>query len=181
MVFTVEKELIDKFDAHLLGIKHYAFSVFIFNDSRELLLQKRANSKYHSASLWSNTCCSHPLSSDLDEVRMQSRQRLKEEMGLSSEIDFLFVFEYQEVCGNLIENEHDFVFGGFSSEQIPTFDKSEVSECRWVKLEAILQDVKANPDNYTKWICQSQLCHPCRSYRATFEPPFADRNYALFG
>lgn len=29
------------------------------------------------------------------------------------------------------------------------------------------------------WICQSQLCHPCRSYRATFEAQYVGRNCAI--
>jgi isopentenyl-diphosphate delta-isomerase len=108
--------------------------------------------KYHSGNLWSNTCCSHPVISDLNEVKAQAVQRLEEEIGLISDIDFLFEFEYQEVCGELMEHEQDFVFAGLSSETPLAFDKSEVSECRWMKLEDVRQDVTAQPDKYTKWL-----------------------------
>ncbi len=51
--------LMPKMEAHEKGILHRAFSVFIFNDNNELMLQQRALCKYHSAGLWTNTCCSH--------------------------------------------------------------------------------------------------------------------------
>ena len=48
----------DKLDAHKKGLLHRAFSIFIFNDNNQILLQKRSDVKYHSAGLWSNTCLS---------------------------------------------------------------------------------------------------------------------------
>jgi isopentenyl-diphosphate delta-isomerase type 1 len=41
---------------------HRAFSVFLFNEENELLLQQRAASKITFPNVWTNTCCSHPLS-----------------------------------------------------------------------------------------------------------------------
>ena len=52
--------LMPKLEAHQKGLLHRAFSVFIFNNNHQLLLQKRAVSKYPSGGLWTNTCCSHP-------------------------------------------------------------------------------------------------------------------------
>src|SRR3989338_8660614 len=54
----------EKLSAHKSGKLHRAFSVFVFNSKKELLIQKRAQGKYHSAGLWSNTCCSHPVTED---------------------------------------------------------------------------------------------------------------------
>lgn len=51
---------LDKLLCTSKGIFHRAFSVFIFNSKVEFLLQRRAKDKYHSAGLWSNTCCSQP-------------------------------------------------------------------------------------------------------------------------
>ena len=70
----------EKLKAHQLGLLHRAFSIFIFNSKNELLIQQRAQGKYHSGGLWTNTCCSHPLPKmDLVEC---AKQRLLEEMGL---------------------------------------------------------------------------------------------------
>ena len=43
------------------GLLHRAFSVFLFNADDKLLLQQRASTKITFPSLWTNTCCSHPL------------------------------------------------------------------------------------------------------------------------
>ena len=49
----------EKLRTHQLGIRHRAFSIFLLNSGDELLLQKRANTKYHSQGRLSNTCCGH--------------------------------------------------------------------------------------------------------------------------
>jgi isopentenyl-diphosphate delta-isomerase len=53
--------VMEKMMAHQTGKLHRAFSVFVFNDHEELLLHRRALTKYHSPGLWTNTCCSHPM------------------------------------------------------------------------------------------------------------------------
>ena len=51
----------EKMEAHRDGGHlHRAFSVIVFSPRGEILLQRRAATKYHSQSLWTNTCCSHP-------------------------------------------------------------------------------------------------------------------------
>src|SRR5690625_7319075 len=52
--------LMEKQEAHVAGLLHRAFSVFVFNSKGQLLLQQRADEKYHSPGLWTNSCCSHP-------------------------------------------------------------------------------------------------------------------------
>ena len=89
--------VMEKMQAHQEGLLHRAFSVFIFNDKDELLLQQRALSKYHSAGLWTNTCCSHPRPNET--IKDAANRRLFEEMGMScvlkirtNFINFLFFF-----------------------------------------------------------------------------------------
>jgi len=62
LVDEQDKEIgvMEKMEAHLKGRLHRAFSIFIFNDKNEMLLQQRATGKYHSGGLWTNACCSHP-------------------------------------------------------------------------------------------------------------------------
>jgi isopentenyl-diphosphate delta-isomerase len=65
--------LMEKMEAHEKGVLHRAFSVFVFNDKNQLLLQQRALGKYHSGGLWTNTCCSHPRSGETVEQAAQRR------------------------------------------------------------------------------------------------------------
>ena len=70
----------EKIKVHREGKLHRSFSIFIFNRKGELLIQKRAKSKYHSPGLWSNTCCSHPRPAK--NLEDEVKKRLKEEMGI---------------------------------------------------------------------------------------------------
>ena len=101
----------DKLDAHKKGLLHRAFSIFIFNDNNQILLQKRSDVKYHSAGLWSNTCCSHPYN---DKPLVQyANDRLFQEMGIQANLKEFFSFVYKTEFSNaLIEFEYDHVFFG---------------------------------------------------------------------
>lgn len=145
-------KLVDKLLVHQKGWQHYAFSVFIFNSNNELLLQKRADHKYHSPKLWTNTCCSHPLSEDLNDIKASAKIRLQEEMGFTTNLEFLFQFEYNVKCdNNLIENEIDFVFIGYYNKN-PIINKDEVCEYKWIDINELIQEIYTNGQFYTEWL-----------------------------
>ena len=139
----------EKMEAHEKGILHRAFSVFILNDKSELLIQRRAKSKYHSAGLWTNSCCSHQRK---DESSIQAGQRrLFEEMGIKASLQKLFSFIYKTSFDNgLIEHELDHVLFGFSNEK-PKINSQEVDDYNWVSLEILKKDLILKPDKYTAW------------------------------
>lgn len=139
----------EKIVAHRLGIRHRAFSVFILNSRNELLLQKRAKMKYHSAGRWSNTCCGHPRFSE--SVEEAGRRRLKEEMGLECTIRKLSAFKYKaELENGLVENEYDHVLVG-TCEGNPYPNITEVEAWKWVGLREIQRDVTEHPEEFTAW------------------------------
>ena len=114
----------EKMEAHRKGMLHRAFSVFIFNDKKELLIQQRSIEKYHSGGLWSNTCCSHPR---IDEDLLSAgKRRLMEEMGFITDLEKKFSFVYRaELDNNLTEHELDHVlFGRFN--KTANFNEKEV-------------------------------------------------------
>lgn len=141
--------LMEKLEAHQKGLLHRAFSVFIFNSKNELLLQQRALSKYHSAGLWTNTCCSHPRNGE--ETLAAAKRRLKEEMGIDCKIEFKSTFIYKADFDNgLIEHELDHIFTGtFSGEPITNPD--EVEAYQWLSIDEIKKQMIAKPNNYTAW------------------------------
>jgi isopentenyl-diphosphate delta-isomerase len=152
-----EMGTMEKIEAHEKGILHRAFSIFIFNEKHEMLLQKRAESKYHSAGLWSNSCCSHPKPGE--NLSTATNRRLVEEMGLTCNLNFAFSFIYKvEFDNGLTEHELDHVFIGQSNSN-PIANQHEVSEWKYMNCEAIQEDLKANPENYTEWfkICFKRL------------------------
>lgn len=139
----------EKMRAHEKGFLHRAFSVFVFNQKGELLLQRRAFSKYHSGGLWTNTCCSHPRPGE--ETTAAAKRRLYEEMGFSCPLREIFSFVYREEFTNgLTENEFDHVLVG-EWKGSPTPDKDEVEKWKWASLSDIERGLKENPDTYTCW------------------------------
>lgn len=139
----------EKLKAHKMGVLHRAFSIFLFNDMGELLLQKRNNSKYHSGGLWTNTCCSHPKPGET--LKQVALTRLFEEMGIKVEIEFAFSFIYKVKFENgLTENEFDHVFVGNFNEN-PEINPEEVSDWRYESLRSINIEIKQNPSSFTEW------------------------------
>ncbi|GGH03926.1 MULTISPECIES: isopentenyl-diphosphate Delta-isomerase [Pedobacter] len=157
----VPKGQMGKMEAHEKGVLHRAFSVFIFNSKCELLLQQRALGKYHSAGLWTNTCCSHPRIGE-SNIHAASR-RLEEEMGMRCELNYLFKFTYKAVFEDgLTEHEVDHVFFGMSDE-LPVINHDEVETFKYMDLVALADDIAINPERYTPWlrICFDKvIAHP---------------------
>lgn len=139
----------EKIKVHKEGILHRAFSIFIFNNKNELLLQRRALEKYHSPGLWTNTCCSHQR--ETETLKEAALRRLQEEMGFKCDINEKFVFSYRvEFEDGLIENEIDHVFVGKYNDDV-FINSDEVKEYKWITVECLFKDIKLNPNKYTYW------------------------------
>ena len=139
----------EKQQAHIEGLLHRAFSIFIFNSEKKLLLQKRASSKYHCGGLWTNSCCSHPRENE--NIQDAANRRLAEEMGMQCSLKPIFTFMYRaEFDNGLIEHEFDHVFFG-ESDQNPKINLEEVETYRYIAMEDLQQEVKEFPQNFTPW------------------------------
>ena len=139
----------EKIEAHEKALLHRAFSIFVFNDAGQMMLQKRALSKYHSPGLWTNTCCSHPRPGESLEEATQ--RRIVEEMGFLCEMTEVFSFIYEAPFDHgLTEHELDHVFMAIYNDEAE-INPEEVAEWKWMYVDELLEDVKVNPENYTVW------------------------------
>lgn len=141
--------LMPKLEAHEKAVLHRAFSVFILNDKKEVMLQQRAHQKYHSPLLWTNTCCSHQRDG---ETNIQAgTRRLLEEMGFTADLKELFHFIYKAPFDNgLTEHELDHVMIGYYDNE-PIINPEEVEDWKWMSIEAIKTDMQEHPELYTVW------------------------------
>ena len=138
----VQLGLMPKMEAHKKGVLHRAFSVFIFNSTNSLLMQKRSMLKYHSPGLWTNTCCSHQR--DGESTIDAANRRLMEEMGLAVKINEVFSFIYRAYLNNsLIEHEYDHVLIGYSDVD-PKINIDEVEDWKWMDLKFLEEDLDKN-------------------------------------
>ena len=141
--------VMEKIEAHKKALLHRAFSVFIFNDAGELMLQQRAADKDHSPLLWTNTCCSHQK---VGETNIQAgMRRLQEEMGFETALKDVCSFIYKAPFDNgLTEHEFDHVLTGVYNEE-PKLNPDEAEAYKWMKLEEVKKDIESQPELYTAW------------------------------
>jgi isopentenyl-diphosphate delta-isomerase len=141
--------LMPKMEAHEKAVLHRAFSVFIFNENNQLMLQQRALNKYHSPGLWTNTCCSHQR--DGESNVEAGKRRLQEEMGFVVELEETTSFIYKAPFENgLTEHEYDHVMIGYYDDK-PLINTYEVVNWKWMKLEEVKVDIALHPELYTEW------------------------------
>jgi isopentenyl-diphosphate delta-isomerase len=138
-----------KLEAHEKAVLHRAFSVFVFNDKNELMLQQRAALKYHSPLLWTNTCCSHQR---VGETNIQAgKRRLMEEMGFVVDLDESISFIYKAPFDNgLTEHEYDHILIG-KFNKTPVINEDEVANWKWMPLDAVRNDILEHSELYTEW------------------------------
>lgn len=140
---------IDKMEAHVKGLLHRAFSVFLFNSKKEMLIHQRAAEKYHGGSLWTNACCSHPQPGE--DLKHSAIERLQFEMGLQCELQKAFSFIYHSPVENgLIEYEYDHVYIGFTDD-LPIPNPEEVQDYRWVSTADLKNEIAEAPEKFTFW------------------------------
>ena len=121
------------------GILHRAFSLLIFNERGELLIQQRAASKRLWPMYWSNSCCSHPRSDE--SLESATQRRLHEELGIGCPLQFLFKFQYQAQFDDTgAENELCSVYIGRCRELIKV-NRDEIADWRWISPEALQREI----------------------------------------
>lgn len=151
LVDELDQEIgvMEKYETHQKGLLHRAFSVLVFDEQNNLIIQQRSSDKYHSAMLWTNTCCGHPRPNE--EIKAAAKRRLMEEMGFECDLEFLYKFQYETQFDNsLMEKEIDHVFVGiFKGEPIP--NSKEVHAWKKESMQNVVLDVEINPLQYTTW------------------------------
>jgi isopentenyl-diphosphate delta-isomerase len=158
------------------GLLHRAFSVFLFNDENKLLLQQRADEKITFPSMWTNTCCSHPLAiptelgndlpSSVEGVKRAAQRKLDQELGIVKEdipLDkFKFLTRIHYVApsnGAWGEHEIDYILFIRSNPKLAV-NPNEVKDTCWVSPEELKEMFKDKSLLFTPWfklICESYL------------------------
>ncbi|MFZ2025476.1 MAG: isopentenyl-diphosphate Delta-isomerase [Microgenomates group bacterium] len=129
---------------------HRAFSLFLFNEKKQLLVTKRAVTKKTFAGLWTNSVCGHvsPEEETIDAVK----RRVHEELQIRVlDIHEVAPYRYRFVDTNgIVENEICPIFIGLTNEN-PTLEKSEASEYQWIDWKEFLETIKNHSGSYSPW------------------------------
>jgi isopentenyl-diphosphate delta-isomerase len=132
------------------GVLHRAFSIFVFNDDGDLLVQRRSREKRLWPGYWSNSCCSHPRRGEV--LAEAVHRRLHEELGMTSDLAFLYKFGYFARFGDLgSERELCSVFIGRSTDPVRA-NANEVDEWRWISAGDLDVALRDRSDEHTPWL-----------------------------
>ena len=136
---------------HATGTLHRSFAIFIINSKNQLLLQKRSPHKLHAGNLWSNACTSHPRPGE--KTIDAAHRRLREELGISCELQeaFTFVYSANYAHEHVKENEYGHIFIGFC-DATPRPNREEVTAYQWMSLEQLIKDLNDHPKIYAPWL-----------------------------
>ena len=131
------------------GKLHRAFSLFVFNEMGEVLLQKRSADKRLWPLFWSNSCCSHPRKGESMEVA--TRRRLQEELDIQTDLEFVYKFSYRAQFGEHgSENELCSVYLG-RTDQTYSANANEIAEARFLSIDVLSNELQTNPEEFTPW------------------------------
>ncbi len=131
------------------GIRHRAFSLFLFNDAGELLLQQRSKEKRLWPGFWSNSCCSHPRRGE--SLPVATGRRLVDELNVSAELEYVYQFCYQAEFGESgSENELCHVFLGRVTGDVRP-NESEIENTRYLSVENLDAEFANHPERFTPW------------------------------
>lgn len=156
--------VMEKYQAHVEGACHRAFSVVMMNSQGLMLLQRRAHGKYHSGGLWSNACCSHPRLDEMSDLKKAVHRRLSQELGVTDHVALrecgCVRYRLDVAPGNLIEHEMTTVFSCVYDGPF-ALNPDEVSETRWISLHDFTCEYKQNPERFSAWLrfIVSQVIH----------------------
>ncbi len=140
----------EKRAVHAAGLRHRAFSIFLVDAAGRLLLQQRADSKYHSGGLWANSCCGHPRSGET--TRRAAERRLAEELGVQVPLHFQFHVRYRaELDHGFTEDEFVYLYFGHAPESFAP-DPTEVAALEWTTLAALERSLARQPERYAVWL-----------------------------
>jgi isopentenyl-diphosphate delta-isomerase len=134
------------------GVLHRAFSLFLFNEAGELLLQQRSDRKRLWPGFWSNSCCSHPRRGESMETA--TVRRLADELNIEATLEHVYHFCYTAEFGEAgSENELCHVYLGRVAGAARPND-SEIAAIRYVSSGALDEELSRYPERFTPWFTQ---------------------------
>lgn len=132
-----------------MGLLHRAFSVFIFNREKHLLIQKRSRGKLLWPLFWSNSVCGHPLYGE--DCLDAARRRVNEELSIDVNLKYLFKLRYQADFNNIgSENEICYVFWGETKDAVKA-NADEIDEWKYIDTTRLREVLSVQPDKFTPW------------------------------
>jgi isopentenyl-diphosphate delta-isomerase type 1 len=134
---------------------HRGFSVFLFKNTKQLLLQQRSETKKTWPMVWSNSCCGHPMPGESYENAVVRRTRFELGVDLSALIkisDYRYCFSKDGV----MEHEICPVYAGICKDEVMP-DGDEINAVKWISWDDWVAQIRTQPERYSPWCVQETL------------------------
>lgn len=143
----------EKYAAHTSDTPlHLAFSLWLFNDSGECLVTRRALSKKAWPGVWSNAVCGHPQQGETTWQAIVRRCHYETGVDIIDITSVCPGFRYRETDpSGIVENEICPVFAAKIVTAVEV-NTEEVMEYQWVELDTLFRSLEATPWAFSPWM-----------------------------
>lgn len=135
---------------HQQGLWHRGVHVFLFNEQGEMLVQQRGADRANSPSLWDCSVSEHVKAGE--SYREAAIRGLREEMGVEG-VDISLRGKIKMEYG-FNDNEISEIYEGKLNGQSVQFDPVEITEVRFMSMDAIKAGISQAPEEYCYWFIQ---------------------------
>lgn len=131
-------------EVHAMGLLHRAVHVLVFNDHRQVFLQKRSMSKDENPGLWDTSAAGHVDAGE--SYLMCAAREIEEELGIKADekMKFLFKLPASEQTGMEFIEVYRFDDNGPF-----TLATDEIDEGKWFSLSEISKKVELDDRHLT--------------------------------
>ncbi len=148
---------------------HRGFSLFLFNNKKEVMLQQRSKKKKTWPEMWSNSVCGHPLPHE--SLPNAAKRRLVDELSLRAHDIQVIIpnYQYRFEKDGVVENEICPILIGITTHK-PILNYDEVAAVTWMPWEKWLQEIEIHPQKYSPWsIEESSLLQASKKFQQFFQ------------
>lgn len=131
---------------------HLAFSCYVFNSSKQLLITKRFEGKKVWPGVWTNSVCGHPSPGETVEEAIIRRADYELGISLSDLSCVINDYVYRTPLFNgVIDHEFCPVYFAMISESEVMLNPEEVSDYKWVNWDDYKSMLVERADEFSYW------------------------------
>ncbi len=138
-------QIMDKEEAHDKNLLHNEVAVFIINDKKQVLLQKRSDNKRFNPNKWA-LCAGHVDAKE--SLESAALREIKEELGIDITTNDLKPFAKREFT--IRDSNSHITYFYYTKSNLNEKDfiiqKEELSEVKWFDIDNVIDMIKSKND-----------------------------------
>ena len=138
--------IMSRVKAHDLNLLHWEVAIFVINDKKQVLLQKRSANKRFNPNKWA-ICAGHVTADE--ELETAAVREVNEEIGLSIVVEDLHLLEKYKLKQRQSNSHITRYYYVTCNNDINEFkiQKEELSEVKWLDIDEVINMIQTNGDS----------------------------------